>query len=299
MNNDSIYIEPFKSIRAGNNYYRNLQFLGKGGNGTAFLVSCTGGQYKGEIFAMKVFHKISSIERRTRFLNEVKFMKEQYHPSIMRQYDEGTYLERPFVIVEYLPNTLANEIKKETIGIGKGITYAMQLLSAVKHLSNKSIIHRDIKPENIFINNYSAILGDFGLIKRIETIDPNDREEICGYAAMPFFYRSPDLVSYAKGESNLSIASDIFQLGLVFAHMFTGLNPLKKPENNNVLSNIELFEIQQIKGRYGERIKNIITRMLDIDCNTRITVDRALDDFNGIFESFAQTKIDLDGKLFD
>ena len=65
---------------------------------------------------MKVFSKILDEKRKERFLAEVKFMKDKHHPSIMRQYDEGVFIqgdaEFPFVIMEYLPYTLEEGIKK-------------------------------------------------------------------------------------------------------------------------------------------------------------------------------------------
>jgi serine/threonine-protein kinase len=294
---DSVFLEPYQSIRAGGNWYRNIQFLGKGGNGTTFLVTCTGGKYKGEIFALKIFHKISSEERKIRFLKEIEFMKEQHHPSVMRQYDEGIFADRPFVIVEYLPNTLAAEINKGSVSVGKGIVYSLQLLSAVKHLQDIQIIHRDIKPENIFINNYSAILGDFGLIKKNDIEDVENIEDIQGYVAMPRFYRTPELIKYAKGEDVLRIETDVFQLGLVLAHMFTGWNPLLSSEN--ILDEIKINDIKAPLGVYGKQIREILIKMLDLNWKSRIKIDAALDSFNGIFENFSKRKISIDGQLFD
>lgn len=118
-----------------------------GGNGVVFLVTCTCGQYQGEIFAMKVFSKILDEKRKERFLAEVKFMKDKHHPSIMRQYDEGVFIqgdaEFPFVIMEYLPYTLEEGIKKGYC-ISDALLYSLQLLSAVKYIHEHDIVHRDI-----------------------------------------------------------------------------------------------------------------------------------------------------------
>lgn len=296
--NDFFYLEPGKSIREGSNWYRNIQFIGKGGNGVTFLIVCTGGKYKGGLFALKVFYKISSEQRRQRFSEEILFMKEQHHPSIMRQYGEGAFADRPFVIMEYIPNTLTNEIQRKSISIAKGLTYSLQLLSAVKHLHSLNKIHRDIKPGNVFINNSSAVLGDFGLLKDVDSEEnEEEKNEILGYIAMPKFYRTPELVRYARHESNLRKESDIFQLGLLFACIFTGKNPLKP--TNNLLSDIELDEVDTPKGRHGRRIKNVIDKMLIINPDERITVDEVLDNFNGIFQDFSSSKIILDGRLFE
>lgn len=85
------------------------------------------------------------------------------------------------------------------------------------------------------------MLGDFGLLKRGKEIDDDSSENIFKRSVgpgMPFCYRTPDQVSYARNEAELTVASDIFQLGLVAAELFTGRNPEKRAEHNNFLSDV-------------------------------------------------------------
>ena len=59
------------------------------------------------------------------------------------------------------------------------------------------------------------MLGDFGLMKLLDDTNVEDREifkESIG-PGMPFYYRTPDLVAYAKNEAQLTVKSDVFQLG--------------------------------------------------------------------------------------
>lgn len=107
---DGFFLEPFKSIFSNNSaWYKNIQMIGKGGNGITFYVLCTGGIYRGQHFALKVFYRISSIERRKRFTEEVKFLQKQNHPSILGHIDDGSFLpdtyNYPFVVTKYMPLT--------------------------------------------------------------------------------------------------------------------------------------------------------------------------------------------------
>lgn len=89
-------------------WYRNIQFLGMGGNAITYLVSCTSGDYKGLLFALKVFRVISREERKEKFLVEREFLEESCeHPAIMQVFDSGVFVDEngefPFVVTEYLP----------------------------------------------------------------------------------------------------------------------------------------------------------------------------------------------------
>lgn len=300
---DSVYIKVGQCISASENtWYYVVRFLGKGGNGTAYLALCTAGKYVGSVFALKVFHRISSEERKKRFLEEVKLMQSNHHPAMVQQYDEGEWNGYPFVVMDYMPHTLATQIRSSKISIGLGLSYTLHLLSALKHLHSLGIIHRDIKPENIFVRHNCAILGDFGLCKRNKNGEENedDKEDVKGYIAMPFFYRSPELVQYAKNGTEIGPESDVFQLGLVLTYMFTGENPLEQP--NDILDDLKLKRIKSISGNLGGRIYYVLSKMLNLDKSKRITVNYALDLFIKIYKDYMKeiqkvekTLIDLEG----
>lgn len=72
---DSIFLEIGKSLQANSGaWYKNIQLLGSGGNAVTFLVLCTSGVNQGQLFAMKIFRKLSREDRRESFLREVDFL---------------------------------------------------------------------------------------------------------------------------------------------------------------------------------------------------------------------------------
>ena len=153
---DYFYLEPDKSIKSSKNiWYRCVQRLGAGGNAVTFLVLCTSGENAGALFALKVFRRLSAPERREKFLQEIKLLFGLNHPCILRLYDEGIFHaasggDYPFVVAEYLPNTLQQLLQRE-IPIIEKLAFSLQLLSALSHLGkqNPAILHRDIKPAKI------------------------------------------------------------------------------------------------------------------------------------------------------
>ena len=296
MKTDNIYIKPFLSIESENHvWYKNLKFLGKGGNGTAFLVLCTSGENMGGIFTLKILHKISDDNRIAKFQREINYMQEHPHPSIMREYDQGVWEGHPFVVMDHMTTTLETLVQAGEIELYDCFLYILQLLSAVKHLHSTGYIHRDIKPSNIFIKDSAAILGDYGLIKKIEDENNNcDNETIKGYIAMPFYYRTPELVAYAKGEDNPSFESDLFQLGLVIAYIFTRQNVLMEAKIIDEPIRVKPFSIH--RGKYSGKIKYALNGMLNIDKKKRWDLDHTYKYFSKLFMEYAKDDLELNGK---
>jgi serine/threonine protein kinase len=148
------------------------------------------------------------------------------------------------------------------------MAYAIQLLSALEYLSLPAIIvvHRDIKPANVFIKGGSCVLGDFGLMKRLSVNRELDQEllEISVGPRMPRNYRTPDLVEYYKGGPVPTEKSDVYQLGLLFAEMFSGTNPQKPMTTYDFAEPVELRGFF-IEGGLGKPIKDLIEPMLRSD----------------------------------
>lgn len=297
-----IYLEPGKSIfsKRSGNYYFIAKYLGQGGNAIAFLVQCTKGTYKGLSFVLKLQYNLSTETRRERFAREIAFLREEQHPAILQHFDEGEYQLPdgrifPFVVTSYYPKTLADVIKQGNLNFSSKVSYACQLLSALNLLQSKKVIHRDIKPNNIFVNGSNVVLGDFGLIKALDTdeqvSDTDDDIEMInetafhagGYAAMPYFYRTPELVSYAKKEDVLHIESDIFQLGLVFAELFTGQNPLVPCKD--IRQTVCLNRIGRITDTEdGGLVFRLLQSMLELDYKKRAKIDDLLNGFNSLYK---------------
>ncbi|MCW2528024.1 MAG: serine/threonine protein kinase [Pseudonocardiales bacterium] len=108
------------------------------------------------------------------------------------------------------------------------------LLKTVAHslkiLHDLNIVHGDLKPSNVLIKRtelgYTTKLIDFDSSYLVGS--PPPPEEIVG----TMNYYSPELVSYIQGSTTgdqLSEASDIFALGLIYAQYLTGALPAFDP----------------------------------------------------------------------
>jgi serine/threonine protein kinase len=182
------------------------------------------------------------------------------------------------------------------------MAYAVQLISALEYLSHPDVmvVHRDIKPANVFIKGGSCVLGDFGLVKRlnVNTDAEQDREmlKISVGPRMPRHYRTPDLVEYYKGGLGPTVKSDVYQLGLLFAEMFSGLNPQKPMVDGDYTEPIELRPFY-IAGGLGGPIKNLLMPMLETMPANRPTAAELMPPWQGLFLETAKRSHALNGSI--
>jgi len=134
--NEHFFLGHLQSVQGKDAWYYNQRFLGRGGNGTAFLVTCSSGPNLGMQFVLKVFHKISDGTRREAFLKEISHLRSLDHPAITKIFDEGTFKlsdsrEYPFAVIEYVPVTARTLIVSQQIDRLRAIRIAFNCLSAI------------------------------------------------------------------------------------------------------------------------------------------------------------------------
>lgn len=272
---ERVFLQHLEEIKsAGGQSYYNHRFLGRGGNGTAFLVTAASGPNAGMQFALKVLHRLSDEQRRNAFTREVKRLNSLNHPAIVRMFDEGALTraeaEHPFVVMEYIPMTIRMLMARKELDRLGAIRAGLHCLSALSYLHSRqpAVIHRDIKPENILLSDGTAKLADFGLAKElivedlVADADGERVEDVHGlsqWPGMPVRYRTPELVARARGEQvELTTRTDIYQLGTVLYELLTGSNPQRVSKHR--LDDIVL-DVRSIRGASGDELTNLVREM--------------------------------------
>jgi serine/threonine-protein kinase len=295
-------------VGGAGNWYHHVEILGSGGNAITALVVSNSDEHRGSFFAVKIFKRLTEPKRRERFLRESAFLKECAHPSIMRIVDSGNYqynwdhtdFDYPFVVAEYLPKTLGDVIREGGVLLPEKVSYMLQILSALVYLHERKnpVIHRDIKPNNLFVKGGSCVLGDFGLLKVLgsdEKTDPKFYRDSLENR-VPWLYRSPELVEYAKGNANLTPASDIFQLGLVAAELFGGRVPINTPKKS--LDSVFVEAMPHIHGSFGKGIAMLIQKMLEYNPKARPTAVQLIKSWESIFWDTVDSTHQIEGHAF-
>lgn len=259
--------------------YRIVSFINTGKNGAVFKVERNDLRYNQSVFALKIQYNLLD-KRVRRFEREKAFLKQQTSPYLLSFVDSGVVCvnnrDYSFVVTPYYPYTLDSFMSERIIPYEQRVRFSYSLLVALSQLHSQNVVHRDIKPQNIFTDGIRTIIGDFGLIKSICASDIVRSDDILhASASMPRHYRTPELVAYARKETNhFFMESDVFQMGLVLCWLFTGVNPLVTSEDK--LSNIELCDINRLTRCLDYRIANIIQKMTAINRTKRMSPEAAL-----------------------
>ena len=304
---DYFSLNHLQSVQGRNAWYYNQRFLGKGGNGTAFLVTCSSGLFRGLQMVLKVFHRISDDSRRIAFLAEIERLRTFSHPAITRMYDEGVFTyegrEYPFAVVEYASVTARQLLVERRVDRLRAVRIGMNCLSALHYIHTDKVIHRDIKPENILIGDVSAKLADFGLAKELE----DSGQGVCGpgeindvmthsqWPGMPFRYRTPELVERARTTTTpVDAASDIYQMGTVLYELLTWWNPQKRPTK---ITDPIVLDIRDIRGKQGPSLTSLIRLMMKDDPADRPTAERCLGMLEVVHKDLCESICHVTGNL--
>ena len=215
-------------------HYEILEPLGEGGMGTVYRAVDT--RLRRPV-AIKVLRQEGdpNPESRKRFVQEARAASALNHPHIITIYDIGEEAGASFIAMEYVAGpSLADVVKRERLGIGDALKYAIQIADALATAHAAGIVHRDLKPANIVVSDKGSIkVLDFGLAKLIEAtrFDPGGAPDttktesaderlrteegtILGTAA----YMSPEQAEGKPADAR----SDVFSFGVVLYEMITG-----------------------------------------------------------------------------
>ncbi len=274
--------QAIKSVSG--NYYKIIQVLGEGKSATAYLALKTSSNERGTFCVIKLMQRPEDAAKLANFSNEQTTLKGLSHNSIMGLKDDGVYIGNgqsyPFYICDFFTGNLSEYIENSNVKLTQKLSFAIQLCSALAHLSSKNIVHCDIKPDNIYTDGLKCVVADFGLSRTIGVG--------ATAADLPSLhkYRSPDIVEAINGGAPLTSKSDVFQLGLVLTELFTGKNPCLERTKGN--SKVFLDDIGEIYGRFAPQIQKLLEEMLEFDPLKRPSADSLIDRWQTVlFDAYA------------
>ena len=202
--------------------YEILEQIGKGAMGIV---------YKGRdpklnrLTAIKTIRFIDEYDEdkadqiKTQFYREAEVVARLSHKNIVMMYDVGEDLDLSYLAMEFLEG---ESLERHTTAgnlllLDQCFDYIIQVCDALHYAHSQGVVHRDIKPGNIMILKGGLVkVMDFGIARAA-----GGTKTRTGIIKGTPFYMSPE---QAKG-ANITGASDIFSLGVLFYQLLTGKLP--------------------------------------------------------------------------
>lgn len=231
--------------------YRILRELGRGGEGTVYLVQ----HLLTERFRAA---KVLKGEYGKRRFQEINAMKRLEHPSLPQIYDVLEEENQIWLIMEYIKGRSIQEIPVENITLEQFFSIASQLSEVLVYLHSRTnpVLHLDIKPSNLLMKEDGRlVLIDFGAAIRKDT---QDYLEECfgtpGFAAPEQFKRG-----------TADERSDIYGVGAVlYYYLFRTI-----PECGGITEKAIARKTTGKIRRIGKGIVRILIRCLQSDPSRR------------------------------
>lgn len=198
--------------------YQLRQEIGRGGIGEVWEAYDTA--LKRSV-AIKLIRNDRDIPRKflQGLLDEGQKLASLRHAGIVDIYDVGEHEDQVYIVTELLTGgSLAKRILNAKLSNRESAALIAHVARAAHALHSTGLIHRDIKPANIILDaEGNPRLSDFGLAVSV-TEPAFELSKVDG--TVP--YMSPE---QATGRKELSAASDIYSIGVVFYQLLTGVLP--------------------------------------------------------------------------
>jgi len=230
LDDELIAREKANSIR--NNHYQALigcQFgsyrlckeIGHGGMGLVFLAERADGAFEHQVAVKLLQSNGRHQEMMTRFQREQQVLASLNHPNIAQLLDGGVSQDgQPYFVMEYVKGERIDQYcDRLELTINRRLQLIFQVIDALSIAHKNLIIHRDIKPSNILVTEDGQVkLLDFGIAKLISDSVDVDLTQTKGLMMTPGYAAPEQLLN-----KPVTIATDIYQLGLVIYKLLTGV----------------------------------------------------------------------------
>jgi len=185
----------------------------------------------------KFLDETLDISTYNKFESEANMWKRLHHRNITQVFESGLD-PLPYISMELMEGgNLLGLMKQRRLSTRDSLGIMLQLVDAISYAHRMASVHRDLKPENIlFTAEGIPKITDWGIGKFMASESATKTVGVKG----TLLYSAPEQIS-PKKYGKVDWATDIFQLGIVFYEMVTGVNPFKAEDPATIIANM-LYE---------------------------------------------------------
>jgi WD40 repeat protein/predicted Ser/Thr protein kinase len=214
--------------------YALLEVIARGGMGVVYKARQL---TLNRLVALKMILKgeLATPRDVARFRAEAEAAANLDHPHIVPIYEVGEHDGQQYYAMRFIEGTSLTRREKGDARQEAGLTATVA--RAVHYAHQHGILHRDLKPSNILVDPAGVpYVTDFGLAKRVDA----DRSltEPGALVGTPR-YMAPE---QAAGRKDLTVAADVYSLGVVLYERLTGQTPFDGPTVPEILRRVQEAE---------------------------------------------------------
>ncbi|KAI8929629.1 kinase-like domain-containing protein [Entophlyctis helioformis] len=257
-------------------YHQVFKFGEKLGSGTFATVVLVTENATKKKFAMKVIEKAKSKGMEEQIIKEITILKRIQHPNIVRLYECYETRDKIYMQMEYVDG---GELFDRIVNLGfygeeDARSIVKNILEAVKYLHESGVVHRDLKPENLLMaskdEHAEVKLADFGL----STLVDNDSMLKTSCGTLTYCVCTEILRGEKYGKP-----VDLWSIGVISYILLSGYPPFWDKDEASMM---ELT----LRGKFtffspdwdeiSDTAKDFITKTIQVDANTRLTAQQAV-----------------------
>lgn len=208
--------------------YQLTRLIGFGGMGAVYEAHRVDDQFRKRVAIKLVRRGLETELTMRRFRQERQILATLDHRNIAALLDGGVTDDgRPYFVMEYVEGQpIARYCNDRRLTPRDRLALFRQVCTAVDHAHRNLVVHRDLKPGNILVASDGTVkLLDFGIAKILGDEDDPEQAPLTrgGMRALTPEYASPEMVAGRP----LSVATDIYSLGVVLFELLTGQRPFR------------------------------------------------------------------------
>lgn len=239
------------------NDFETLKLLGKGHYGRVILAR---GVADKQLYAVKEM-KLNQVKAKVVYTERSVMEWAADHPFILGLDYAFARGKSVFLVSRFMPGgDLFLHMQNNGGCFNEDVVkfYGAELLLAIEHLHNMSILHRDIKPENVLLDADGHIkLADMGLAKRLESRHGRTKT-MCGTDT----YLPPEMVGRYPGGHGLAV--DMWQFGCILFELRAGYPPFYIPQSSQKSTHQRiLYQTVRYPNNISKDFKSLLMALLD------------------------------------
>jgi serine/threonine-protein kinase len=208
----------------------DYQIIGRVGSGGMGVVYKALQKSVGRVVALKLIKaewmgettEVTIREAEAPFRNEARALGQLVHDHIVPVYDVGHEAGTLYFSMRLVNGKTLSHAVRDNGAFAPHVAarYIAPIARAIQHAHDAGLLHRDIKPGNIILDDDDRPwLVDFGLAKYL---DATDFGTLTGQPLGTPEYMSPE---QARGDRDVSFATDVYGLGSTLFALLTGQPP--------------------------------------------------------------------------